>query len=1223
MLRKALFALLFCACAHAAWVPNLAFNGSAEDDANRDGAPDGWRTAAYRSPAKFAWDREVAHTGRASLRISDSLHETDTAWDANSGRWISVEKKPVSAEAEYTLAAWVKTNGVTGRATVAIAWYDNQGWLAENHSAPVQGTRDWTWVTVTARAPKGAQACMIYLCLSASKGTAWFDDVTLVRGAQAQGKFRAVDLRAVANTGFRDEAAGDGKGGWTDQGVNDAREIPTGWQVWRGVPFEIIDPEENGGRSCIVLRGKGRPDFPEAVTVPVGERCDVVYFLHNCAWAGAEGRVVGRYVVRYADGQTREVPLRVGREIRDWWNPEDTKDSAVGWEGSNPECARVGLSIFPWQNPRPKVAIESITVATAGTDAEPILVAITLGQGPPGIEARPLRLEFTDTAGWYPFEFDLEDTGLGEIDMSFLLDPPAGKHGFLTVGKDGHFYFEDGTRARFFGTNLGGGNCAPEKRWARIVARRLARFGINMVRLHAFDSRWGPLIDYSRDDSREFRADALDRFDYLIAQLERQGIYIYMDLLDYRRFMPGDGVKDAAKFEHGWRNSIKASSTFDPRMIELEKEYATKLLTHRNPYTGKRYVDDPGIAVVEITNENSVFYMNNLTLTLPVYFDDLRKRWNAWLAKRYGDRAALARAWTNEAGECALLPEEDPARGTVLFPLQHLYADLSGASYRGEKSPARLNAMTRFLYEVNVDYYRQMYKHLRSIGVRVPITGTNQDFSDASNFANYFCDFTTRNNYWQHPNVRAKPFFTFRNLSMVRSDILSTANPVANIASSSAVGKPLIVPEFNFPWPNEYRAECLPLMVAYACLQDWDGLLFFAYDLDEKILSHFKNQSDPVRWGQVPWAALAFLRRDVKTANLTVHIGHSETDIFATRPRRTSDKYSPYRFLPYISKVRNAYFVERYEGDADVVFASGHSAAGDYSTAKRAIVFADWPYVDEAARTADRAHSARLVAPAIKAVGNEKPVELQFGGFYTRGKLRCAPDTLLAVDSLPNGATPFGLTADGRSCLGFVSERFCVAPHISALQEADPAWPHRLYLAAARRWWPNGPYDPEKAGELFRSDTGELELQPKQGLFTIRTARLCAAVGDLASAGEVRLGSLVLRCRTPFAAVVVISLDGRELGRSERVLVTAVARAENTGQAYDRNHTRCPEIGRPPVIVEPVDCDLSLSTDVPLAAFALDPRGKKARELEVAQGRRRVFLNTAQARSPWILLEKR
>ena len=42
---------------------------------------------------------------------------------------------------------------------------------------------------------------------------------------------------------------------------------------------------------------------------------------------------------------------------------------------------------------------------------------------------------------------DKATPNVGALDFSHLLDAPAGKHGHVTV-KDGHFYFEDGTRAR-------------------------------------------------------------------------------------------------------------------------------------------------------------------------------------------------------------------------------------------------------------------------------------------------------------------------------------------------------------------------------------------------------------------------------------------------------------------------------------------------------------------------------------------------------------------------------------------------------------------------------------------------------------------------------------------------------------------------------------------------------------------------------------------------------
>ncbi|MBI4603067.1 MAG: hypothetical protein HY721_14005 [Planctomycetes bacterium] len=46
---------------------------------------------------------------------------------------------------------------------------------------------------------------------------------------------------------------------------------------------------------------------------------------------------------------------------------------------------------------------------------------------------------------------------------------------------------------------------------------------------------------------------------------------------------------------------------FHPELIEAHRRYAAGLLTHRNPYTGRRYVDEPALAMVEVTNEDSLF----------------------------------------------------------------------------------------------------------------------------------------------------------------------------------------------------------------------------------------------------------------------------------------------------------------------------------------------------------------------------------------------------------------------------------------------------------------------------------------------------------------------------------------------------------------------------------------------------------------------------------------
>ena len=538
---------------------------------------------------------------------------------------------------------------------------------------------------------------------------------------------------------------------------------------------------------------------------------------------------------------------------------------------------------------------------------------------------------FNDTDDWFPFEFPLDDTNLDSIDLTGLLDAPAGKHGFVEVGDDGHFYFENGGRARFFGTNVGGAACAPDKARSPMIAARLAKYGVNMLRLHSIDGRWGPLIDYRQGTSQEFDPDALDRIDYFVSELKKRGIYVYMDLLDYRWFRTSDGVMEGDEFTHNWQGSMKGASIFDERMIQLQKDYATKLLTHRNPYTHLRYVDEPAVAVVETTNENSIFYFfRNADLSRPVYRDALTRRWNRWLLQRYGSRQALARAWTSADGQSALKPDEDPEEHSVAIPFG-VHGRIPSTSDDRPFDPMiaapRVSDLLRFFSEIQRDYYRAMHGHLKEIGVRVPIAGTNQAFSPADTFVEADTnDFMSRNQYWRHPHRNAKPFFKFANEPLLRIDIPTVRNPLSVIARTSVAGKPQAVAEFNFPWPNEYRAEGLLMAAAYSCLQDWDIFLLFSYDLADRRLSMFRSQSDPARWGEFPAAAMMFHRGDVARGKNEIHVIHTPEDRFAPQPDTQHAKYTNHRFLTFLSKVRTGFVDDVYQGRADAVLACGLSA---------------------------------------------------------------------------------------------------------------------------------------------------------------------------------------------------------------------------------------------------------------------------------------------------------
>ncbi len=107
--------------------------------------------------------------------------------------------------------------------------------------------------------------------------------------------------------------------------------------------------------------------------------------------------------------------------------------------------------------------------------------------------------------------------------MAHLLDAPAGKHGFVRVEK-GRFATDAGP-IRFHATNLTGPANFPTHAAADKLAGRLARFGINCVRLHFMDTWYinfmpKPTQAILADDThtqRNLDPKQLDKLDYMIA----------------------------------------------------------------------------------------------------------------------------------------------------------------------------------------------------------------------------------------------------------------------------------------------------------------------------------------------------------------------------------------------------------------------------------------------------------------------------------------------------------------------------------------------------------------------------------------------------------------------------------------------------------------------------------------------------------------------------------
>lgn len=248
----------------------------------------------------------------------------------------------------------------------------------------------------------------------------------------------------------------------------------------------------------------------------------------------------------------------------------------------------------------------------------------------------------------FPFVVPWDAAPSGVADMSVFLHRPAGKFGYVHVGQDGHFYV--GTqRIRFWGVNMTADACFQHKMNAPKVALRLAKAGVNVVRFHHMDAYWAnpSLIQYASGGSRQLNAEALDNLDYFFAQLKKVGVYANLNLLVFRRFSSSDGLPAEIDNVTDVKQQHVIGLFYQP-MQELQKEYARLLLTHRNPYTGLTYAQDPAVAFVEMNNENGLVhgFLDGVTDRIPAVFQaDLQRQWNEWLIARYGDTQTLRQAW--------------------------------------------------------------------------------------------------------------------------------------------------------------------------------------------------------------------------------------------------------------------------------------------------------------------------------------------------------------------------------------------------------------------------------------------------------------------------------------------------------------------------------------------------------------------------------------------------
>jgi len=490
-----------------------------------------------------------------------------------------------------------------------------------------------------------------------------------------------------------------------------------------------------------------------------------------------------------------------------------------------------------------------------------------------------------------------EFTDAAVLDLRFLNERESGENGFIRLSEDGNSFVRgDGKPERFWicGTDAYGFEQDDMDRHARW----LAKLGVNMVRLHVTvcDNREGSKIT----DLDDKLIDGVYRF---IKSAKDNGIYVVLSPY-YAHFqapaswnLPGGKVR------------MEGLLFIDPDLQKAYEHWTRQLYTQTNPYTGLAIKDDPTVAILQVHNEDSLFFWTMQSLAEP-YREVLSDHFSAWLVTKYGSTAEAWKTWGDGfKGQDAFDDPNGDKSGKERIACLKIYdltTDSEGAMALRQRDTAQ------FLAEFQHDFYGRMGKFLRDeLGCRQMLNATNWRTANDTKlkalerYSYHALDIDAENEYvgsdYQHagPNdgYRIDPGHYLVNESVLSKPFEMCTN------FRQEIGHPFIVTETAWKNPNRYQSEGPFLAAAYQSLTGVDGVAWFScqtpgYETDplkpfwrigDQLSTHKWNHCYPAMMAGFPANALLYRRGYLKEAEPVVIEQRSLKSLFNREAPRISD----------------------------------------------------------------------------------------------------------------------------------------------------------------------------------------------------------------------------------------------------------------------------------------------------------------------------------------------
>ena len=487
--------------------------------------------------------------------------------------------------------------------------------------------------------------------------------------------------------------------------------------------------------------------------------------------------------------------------------------------------------------------------------------------------------------GW-TFKPEIDDFSSDALlDLSYLNEDVAGENGFVQLTADGEgFKTENGGEIRFWAS--GGGNLVRDLSddEAEYFARFLAKLGVNIIRFHGE-------IHSITNDINQVNTDEVDAIWRMVAVMKEEGIYSTIspywpnfidripaswDLGDYS----GTGIKP-------W-----ALLFFNERFQEAYKNWLTYLYTETNPYTGLPLKDDPAVALIQMQNEDGVFFWT-IQNVQPSLLATMESRFYDWLLEKYGTIDDAYTAWGGLS-----LETDQPADSRM-----GLYIIWEATQPQSGSKDQRLSDQIAFYMDAQSGFYQEVYDHLRAIGCKQLINTTNWKTADAARLldaerqTNTVGDVLAVNRYYDPGHVgdnngwRIDPGHKY----IGESVLFQPHKLPVNVKQVS--GKPFMMTESSWPHPHKYISESVFLTAAYSSLTGFDAYYWFSprspgySDEDQEVLHIWANlpkfeqpiykfnSATPAHMGPFPANALLYRKGYVQPAPTVVYEERSSEQV--------------------------------------------------------------------------------------------------------------------------------------------------------------------------------------------------------------------------------------------------------------------------------------------------------------------------------------------------------